>query len=448
MKLRPKNNWLHLDLKGAIPNPEKMRELLHFWKECGYDGVVLEYDDRIPWKAWPGTWRGGYTLEEQQDLVRTCADLGLEVIPLIQVIGHLEWLLKHEEWRDWRENGSGNEICPLHPEALPRLKQWIDEVVELHPGIRFLHLGADETWNLGTCGKCRKHDPMKLYQEHVSELCRHALEKGCRPLIWADMFWNEKRLDLVPQLPEGTIPVDWQYNGIPPYESTEKLMQCGREIMGASGAMIGWWEHCFQVQSEPSSRIRNVTGWYKWAAEHGTGVIHTTWTRGASLWNIYGPWHGAYPAFVAGGDPARWESHPWRTFMEELSDIMLRNQVPELQKAAEELPTLPAASPLEKEVLRWLNLAVRYQALQQEFLIHRATRRTLTRVSDFVGRDDGMFRKNCVEPFRTLLPKADEWEKEARSFWQDNGLSDAEEFMATHIQLLREDIAGQLEPGI
>ena len=122
--------------------------------------------------------------------------------------------------------------------------------------------------------------------------------------------------------------------------------------------------------------------------------------------------------------------------------------IKELQKAAEELPTLPAASPLEKEVLRWLNLAVRYQALQQEFLIHRATRRTLTRVSDFVGRDDGMFRKNCVEPFRTLLPKADEWEKEARRFWQDNGLSDAEEFMATHIQLLREDIAGQLEQGI
>ena len=59
-----------------------------------------------------------------------------------------------------------------------------------------------------------------------------------------------------------------------------------------------------------------------------------------------------------------------------------------------------------------------------------------------------MFRKNCVKPFRTLLPKVDEWEKDARSFWQDNGLSDAEEFMATHIDLLRKDIADQLAGNV
>jgi hypothetical protein len=50
-----------------------------------------------------------------------------------------------------------------------------------------------------------------------------------------------------------------------------------------------------------------------------------------------------------------------------------------------------------------------------------------------------MFRKNAEEPFRALLPKLDLWEQDARQFWQDNELSDEEEFMATHIVLIRTD---------
>lgn len=144
-----KNNWLHLDLKGAIPSVGKLLEQLEFWKDCGYDGIVWEYDDRIPWQSWPGTWRGGYTIQEQRRLMDACRKLELETVPLIQIQGHLEWLLKHERYSGWRENGVSSELCPLHPEVLPRLKKWIDEITTLHPGSRFLHLGADETWYMG-----------------------------------------------------------------------------------------------------------------------------------------------------------------------------------------------------------------------------------------------------------------------------------------------------------
>ena len=113
------------------------------------DGIVWEYDDRIPWQSWPGTWRGGYTIQEQRRLMDACRKLELETVPLIQIQGHLEWLLKHERYSGWRENGVSNELCPLHPEVLPRLKKWIDEITTLHPGSRFLHLGEDETWYMG-----------------------------------------------------------------------------------------------------------------------------------------------------------------------------------------------------------------------------------------------------------------------------------------------------------
>jgi len=155
-----RKNWLHLDLKGAVPAVGKLLEHLRYFKECGYNGIVWEYDDRISWRSFPNTWRGGYSADDQRRLMEACRELGLEVVPLIQVMGHLEWLLKHEEYSDWRENGVGSELCPLHPEVQPRLKSWIDEVIELHPGSRFIHLGADETMYIGSCEKCRTRNKM------------------------------------------------------------------------------------------------------------------------------------------------------------------------------------------------------------------------------------------------------------------------------------------------
>ena len=433
-------NWLHLDLKGAIPSCRKMKEQLAYFKHCGFNGIVWEYDDRIPWKSWNNTWRKGYTLEELRELHGTCRELGLEIIPLIQIQGHLEWILKQKESAFLSENNSSSEICPLNPKAFPLLQSWIREVMELHPDSKYIHLGADETWHLGTCPECSKHDKIKLYLDHVSKVCHFVLEHGRIPLIWADVFQRENRTEEAQKLPEGTVLVDWQYTGTPPYPGTEILLKSGHDVMGASGAMIGWWEHCLQVMSEFQGRIDNVTGWNEWAKIHRSGVIHTTWTRGATLWNIYGNWFGALPAFIAAGDPEKWEKHPWNSFIRKLSDVIKGNQIDQLQSILEEIADLPAADGIELQAKNWITLAVRYQRLQQEFQIHRATRRIITETSKFVGFDSSMFQHDCVAPLEKLLPQLDQWEKDARSFWNENELSEEDEFMATHIALIRKDV--------
>ena len=438
-------NWLHLDLKGAIPSLRKMKEQLAWFKKAGFNGIVWEYDDRIPWKSWNGTWRKGYTAEEMNELHQECRKLGLEIIPLIQILGHLEWLLKYPEYQHLKENNSSSDICPQHPETEPLLRKWILEVIEMHPDSRFIHLGADETWHLGTCPICSEADKMELYVEHVSKMCNLVMEYGKRPIIWADVFYREKRSELFEKLPEGTILSDWQYSGVPPYPTSEFLLKGKHELIGASGAMIGWWEHCMHIMSEPQGRIDNVTGWRRWGKENGVGVIHTTWTRGASLWNIYGCWLGALPAYIAAGDPEAWEKHPWNETIRKISPIIVRNQIDELETAIALCENLSAENEIEAEAKRWMILALRYQRIQQELQIHRSTRRIIEEVSKFVGKDSSMFQHDCVDPFLNLLPKADQWELDARQFWKDNELSDEEEFMATHIGLIKREIRETLQ---
>lgn len=50
------------------------------------------------------THRFAYTKSDVHLIVRSAKKHQLELIPLIQTFGHLEWILKLEEWKFYRDN--------------------------------------------------------------------------------------------------------------------------------------------------------------------------------------------------------------------------------------------------------------------------------------------------------------------------------------------------------
>lgn len=83
-------------------------------------------------------------------------ECGLEVIPLVQTFGHLEFILKLQEFRHFRElSAFPQEICPSNPDTFSVLVQeLIRQVMSLHPTTRWLHIGCDEVFHLAACGRC------------------------------------------------------------------------------------------------------------------------------------------------------------------------------------------------------------------------------------------------------------------------------------------------------
>jgi len=432
-------NWVHVDFKGTAPQIGEMEKFIRFWKKCGYDGLILEFDDRLPWRTWPGTWRRGYTDEELDLMLKMCRDNGLQVAPLIQIQGHLEWLLKHPQYAYLRENNVGNELCPLHEESMPLLKKWLAEIRERFPESEYVHLGADETWNLGTCEKCRKQDKMRIYTDHVSELCRQASAAGMTPMIWADMFWREKRPELAELLPDETILVDWQYEGVPPYPTMELLSKTGHTLAGASAALRSYWEHSYRIMTPQQSQVENCAGWYKYAKEHDMPVIVTTWGRPASTWELSSPWYAGVPAYIAGADPERWASHPWCSFIEKVAGVMVQNHFPELRKAAEEAEKLPAADELEEGARDFIVLALEHQAMQQEYNIAYYAKLSLDRVSKYVGKTEPTYSKNTTLALKKMLVEFDRWEEKARAYWKKYALQDEDEYIETHLDIFRSE---------
>lgn len=81
---------------------------------------------------------------------------GLEVIPLVQTFGHLEFILKLPEFQHLRElSAFPQEICPSNPDSFQVLiRELIQQVMAIHQAAKWLHIGCDEVFHLAVCERC------------------------------------------------------------------------------------------------------------------------------------------------------------------------------------------------------------------------------------------------------------------------------------------------------
>ncbi len=71
--------------------------------------------------------------------------VGLEVIPLVQTFGHLEFALKLEEFREEREVPYYPQaICPSRDRSWRLVTQIVDQVLSLHPKARWVGRRANQ----------------------------------------------------------------------------------------------------------------------------------------------------------------------------------------------------------------------------------------------------------------------------------------------------------------
>lgn len=434
-----RRRWIHLDLKGAIPTVPRLLEWLDYFRKNGFAGVLIEAEDRYPWRCWEGLYRPGYSLEDWRQITAQAASLGLSMAPLIQIQGHLEWVLRHPRYASWRENGHVNELCPQHPEAGRHLGEWIDEACTVFAQAGIIHLGADETWNLASCPQCRARadahpdGKMGVYLEQVSRFCKHVVDKGLRPMIWADMFWRTNRPDLASRLPPGTILVDWQYHGQGPYANTTALAASGLEIWGASALRCA--HDITQTMAPLAPRRENVIGWEQQLAEGKiNGLIHTNWGRSRSTCPCYGPWEGWLPALMPGVSSLCQDAA-------ELSDQVLRaagsEVVTPLLQRLEALDSAQLGDPFERAALDWWRLSARHRMIFLDAAISRAGWAAYS--ADSMATADDCRELRYFQELRSALRRhLSQWERDARLWWTARGWSDADEYFASRLAAPRE----------
>lgn len=431
-------NWIHLDFKGLMPAQERLLAWVDWLSQRGFNGVLLEYEDRIAWRTWPHTFRPGLTLDQWRAVIAAIRQRGMQVIPLIQTHGHLEWLLKHPAWATWRENGCHNELCPQVDAVRPAILAWLDEVVAIHePGLQYLHIGGDETWNLATCPRCREiadqspDGKLGVYLPHLEWVTKEVVARGLRPLIWADAFWREKRLDLVHRLPKDVILCDWRYEGSGPWQTVEQLGHAGNMVLGSSAIRCSY--DLSECVSNQRARLDNVLAWprHKGIA----GMIHTVWGRSRSLLPPYGPWEGWLPGFLAAGDPEAWSNHPLNAWTAKL-DSALSGSAWTASQLADELQRQSFSDPWVDACRRWWLLALRWHAILQASTTQSRTLISLKSVHESIGLDPD-YVNLCRAALNRIDQQLQQWEADVQAYFDLQQLGDAREFLASRADIVR-----------
>jgi len=126
-----------------------------------------------------------------QELTAFAAQRHVEMIPLVQGLGHVSYILKHPQHAHVREiPDSAWEFCPLNEASYDLLLDLWDEAMEATPGSRYLHIGSDETYELGlgeACGCRQKADEIGrdgLMQIFLKRCAAHVESRGRRPIAW------------------------------------------------------------------------------------------------------------------------------------------------------------------------------------------------------------------------------------------------------------------------
>lgn len=229
----------HLDLRIQVMTPAALHALATQLARLGYSGLIIEWEATFPYRRHATISNAqAYSPAEVRAFLAHCAGLRLEVIPLQQCFGHVEYILRHPRYTHLREDERDRcQFCAREIDAARTLlRELLADLREFHPG-GWIHLGGDETYLLGHCPACRafadQHSLARLYTEFMNEMLREAKRAGFKPLVWADMLLKHPAcLDL---LPKDTVLIDWNYGWAPDrFGPPETLLQAGFEVWGAA----------------------------------------------------------------------------------------------------------------------------------------------------------------------------------------------------------------------
>ncbi|KTF86786.1 hypothetical protein cypCar_00011833 [Cyprinus carpio] len=237
--LRSCKKFVHLDLKGAPPRIGYLIELIQLFADLGANGLLIEYEDMFPYegelKVLQSTTQPPYRREEIVSIQDAASSRGLEIIPLVQTFGHLEFVLKHEVFRDLREvDYCLGTLNPHHDAGVRLVQEMLQQVMKLHPKSTSLHIGADEVYMLGH-GDKSKHwldvpgrSVHQLFLSHVIKVAKGVQEStpNLNLIMWDDMLRSMTPETIKESGLVGLVqPMLWDYNPTLDVENTVMLME-------------------------------------------------------------------------------------------------------------------------------------------------------------------------------------------------------------------------------
>jgi hexosaminidase len=271
----------HLDLRIQVMKPEALKAYANELASFGINTLIMEWEATFPFETHPLIPnRHAYTKAEINEFIAHCKKLGIEVVPLQQCLGHLEYVLQHARYAEQREDQKDvSQICPLESKLNKQLFiDLFEEMASMHPS-KYFHIGGDEAYLFGQCKHCSKAveqgGKAKLLADHLQMVCEIVVSMGKVPVLWADIA--QKYPDELSQLPKETIFLVWNYGwALDRFGDPTAITKKGFEVWGAP-ALRSAPDNFFLTRWE--YHLNNIRDFIPLCRNSGyNGMIMTSWS--------------------------------------------------------------------------------------------------------------------------------------------------------------------------
>lgn len=302
---------IHLDIKHHIEKTNYYYKLLDKLAKYKVNAIIAELEDKIKYERQPEVGSAdALSISEWKKLSYYAKERNIEISPLIQGLGHASYILKHDKYKDLRDDPKSDwAFNPLNPKTYEvQFDLYLDAMEATLHG-RYLHVGGDE---VHTTGRGSGMSALKLQLIWLNKVCKFAEEHGRIPIFWDDMplkhaavyrpmfntkltkqevdkVWEEnehKLLEFLNQFPKNCIYMRWNYRSsqaIGNSKAMEWFRKNGMQVMGATAGQTRW-----VLMPQNESNMDNIKSFAVTSINNGlNGLLLTLWDDDSPHFELY-----------------------------------------------------------------------------------------------------------------------------------------------------------------
>jgi len=154
---------------------------------------------------------GRFSQNEIRRIVAYGRERHIDVVPCLELYGHLHDLFRVEKYSDLSDVPHGTEFDPRNPKVTALLDDWANQYAQLFQS-PFVHIGFDETFQIEIAAKASggAAGPAKLFLEQLQHARDLFQQRGKTVMAWGDIM--VKYPEVVEKLPPGLMAVAWEYH--------------------------------------------------------------------------------------------------------------------------------------------------------------------------------------------------------------------------------------------
>jgi hexosaminidase len=215
----------HWDTKHHQDRIETLKRYLD-WCACfKINMICFELEDKFAYPSHPAIGQpGAFTPAQMQDLVNYGLARYIQIVPNIQAPAHMGFVLKHDEFKDLRSDGSNYMAKFSDPRTYELIFDMYKDVIEATKGVDYLHVSTDEVYYAGIDvedQKVRPYNPENRslwWAEYVRKARDFAAKFNRRIFVWVEYPLLPQHVEKLPaDIIDGVV-------GNADYVSTEKKM--------------------------------------------------------------------------------------------------------------------------------------------------------------------------------------------------------------------------------